>query len=62
MEKTTAHILESILINRRELTPTEWAQDIALGLGVFVLGCVYLIWGGGSLIPLDDAFREFTGV
>lgn len=62
MEKTAVHILENILINRRELTPTEWAQDIALGLGVFVLGCVYLIWGGGSLIPLDDAFREFTGV
>lgn len=54
--------LENILINRRELSPHEWAQDIALGLGVFVLGCVYLIWGGGSLFPLDDAFREFTGI
>jgi signal transduction histidine kinase len=62
MENTTAHTLENILINRRELTPREWVQDVALGLGVFILGCVYLIWGGGSLIPLDDAFREFTGV
>ena len=62
MENTTAHTLENILINRHELTPREWVQDVALGLGVFILGCVYLIWGGGSLIPLDDAFREFTGV
>ena len=56
------HFLENILVNRREMTAREWAEDIALGLGVFVLGCLYLIWGGGSLIPLDDAFREFTGV
>ena len=54
--------LENILVNRRELTAREWTVDILLGLGVFVLGSIYLIWGGGSLIPVDDAFREFTGI
>ena len=54
--------LEGILVNRRELTPREWAEDVALGIGVFLLGCVYLVWGGGSLVPIDDAFREFTGI
>lgn len=56
------HTLEKLLVNRREMEPREWAVDIALGLGVFVLGSIYFIWGGGSIIPLDDAFREFTGV
>lgn len=62
MEKSLANTLESLLVNRRELTAREWTEDIALGVGVFLLGSVYLLWGGGSLIPVDDAFREFTGI
>ena len=62
MEKGLQETLLNLLVNKRELTPREWAEDIALGIGVFVLGCVYLIWGGGSLVPVDDAFREFTGI
>ena len=54
--------LEKLLVNRREMTPIEWVEDIALGVSVFLIGCLYLIWGGGSIVPVDDAFREFTGI
>ena len=62
MDKKLHETLVNFLVNRRELTPREWAEDVALGFGVFFLGCIYLIWGGGSLIPVDDAFREYTGI
>ena len=62
MDKTQLETVLNLLVNKRELTPREWAEDVALGFGVFVLGCVYLLWGGGSLVPYDDAFREFTGI
>ena len=62
MDKTQIETVLSFLVNKRELTPREWAEDVALGAGVFVIGCVYLLWGGGSLVPYDDAFREFTGI
>ena len=54
--------LENLLVNRRELTAREWATDIALGVAVFVFGAIYLVFGGGSTLLFDDAFREFTGM
>lgn len=62
MDKTQIETVLNLLVNKRELTPREWAEDVALGVGVFAIGCVYLLWGGGSLVPYDDAFREYTGI
>lgn len=62
MEKTVATTIERLLVNKRQLTAREWLEDIALGLGVFLLGCIYLVWGGGSVLPLDDASHEFSGM
>ncbi len=62
MEASFAKKIENLLVNRRELSAREWIEDIALGVGLFIVGTLYLLWGGGSVMPIDSATHELSGM
>lgn len=50
-----------IVVNKRTMTSREWAVDAAIAVGIFLLGCLQVVLGGGSSLAVDEGLRELVG-
>ena len=53
--------MDSILIHNKEMTPRDWAIDVAVALAAFAFGAVQLMVSASLILP-DETLRRMLGI
>ena len=53
--------MDSVLIHNKEMTPRDWAVDVAVALAAFAFGAVQLMVSASLILP-DEALRRMLGI
>ena len=54
-------VMDSLLIHNREMSPRDWAIDVAVALAAFAFGAVQLMVSASLILP-DEALRRMLGI
>ncbi len=58
----TMMAMENFLMNKRTLTPKEWAVDAGVAVAAFLFGCVQLMLTASTIVIPDLALRQYLGM
>ena len=53
--------MENYLVNNRDMTPKDWAVDVAVAAAAFLFGAAQLMLTASSIVIPDLALRQYLG-